>query len=184
MPLTQLDPKSALVVIDLQKGIVGFPLAHPVSEIVANAAALVGAFRQKGLPVVLVNVVGGAPGRTDVGAHTGAFPPDWADLIPELDVQPSDILISKGTLGAFHGTALDMRLRRAGVTQVVLVGIATSIGVEGTARAAHEHGYNVTLVKDAMTDLSAEAHHRSVSIVFPHIGEIADTKDVLAKLGQ
>jgi nicotinamidase-related amidase len=85
--------------------------------------------------------------------------------------------------GAFYGTPLDLHLRRRRVTQIVLCGIATSIGVESTARAAHEHGYNLTLVIDAMTDRSAEAHQNSVERIFPRLGEIGATADVLSRLG-
>ena len=67
MPLTQLDTTPALIVIDLQKGIVGLPTVHPAAEIIGRAAQLARAFRERGLPVVLVNVTGMAPGRTDAG---------------------------------------------------------------------------------------------------------------------
>ena len=72
MPLTKLDT-AALIVIDLQKGIVGLPTVHPTSEITARAAQLARAFRQLGLPVVLVNVTGMAPGRTDAGGPSSRF---------------------------------------------------------------------------------------------------------------
>jgi nicotinamidase-related amidase len=81
--------------------------------------------------------------------------------------------------GAFHGTDLDVQLRRRGVTQIVLAGVATSIGVESTARAAYEHGYNVTLATDAMTDLSADAHQNSLTRIFPRLGETGITNDIL-----
>ena len=95
MPLTQLDPNAALIVIDLQKGIVGLPTVHPAGEIVSRAAQLARAFRERGLPVVLVNVAGAASGRTDAGRPKFFFPPDWAELVPELEQQPGDILVTK-----------------------------------------------------------------------------------------
>jgi nicotinamidase-related amidase len=181
MPLTILDETPALVVIDLQKGIVGLPCAHPIGEVVNRAAELARAFRAHGLPVILVNVAGRAPGRTEV---TFNFSPrsDWVELVPELDRQPSDYLVTKHQIGAFYGTALEQILRRRGVTQVVLAGAATSSGVEATARNAYDHGYNVTLVVDAMTDLSADAHRYSVEAIFPRLGETATTEDVLRAL--
>ncbi len=106
----------------------------------------------------------------------------FLELLPELDRQPSDILVTKYTRGAFHGTGLDMLLRRRGATQIVLVGVATSSGVESTANAAYEHGYNVTLAIDAMTDRSLDAHTYSIERVFPKLGETGTTADVLAKL--
>jgi nicotinamidase-related amidase/predicted MFS family arabinose efflux permease len=181
MPLTKLDDTSALVVIDLQKGIVGLPSAHPVGEIVGRAARLAHAFRERGLPVVLVNVAGRAPGRTEVQLNFTP-PADWTELVPELDRQPTDYTVTKQQIGAFYGTALEQILRRRSVTQVVLAGVATSSGVEATARSAYDHGYNVTLVVDAMTDLSADAHRHSVETIFPRLGETATTDDVLKSL--
>jgi nicotinamidase-related amidase/MFS family permease len=181
MPLTTLDETPALVVIDLQKGIVGLPCAHPMAEIVGRAADLARAFRKHGLPVILVNVAGRAPGRTEV-TFNFTPPADWMELVPELDRQPSDHLVTKHQIGAFYGTALEQILRRRGVTQVVLAGVATGSGVEATARNAYDHGYNVTLVTDAMTDMSGDAHRHSVEVVFPRLGETATTDDVLQAL--
>jgi nicotinamidase-related amidase len=182
MPLTKLDENAALVVIDLQKGICGFPLAHSASEIIARAAQLARTFRQRGLPVVLVNVTGRAPGRTDASMPKFSFPPDWADLAPELECQTGDLLVSKQRVGAFIGTSLDEYLRRRGVTQIFLTGIATSSGVEATARSAYDFGYNVVLVVDAMTDRDTEVHQHSVEKIFPRLGETEMTANVLKAL--
>jgi len=183
MPLTTLDPKSALVVIDLQKGILSIPLAHSTAPVLQNAGRLAKAFRAKDLPVVLVNVAGRAPGRTDEKPSNFTPPADWLDLVPELDAQPSDIRVTKKRWGAFYGTALDLELRGRGITQIVLCGIATSLGVESTARDAYERGYNVALVVDAMTDLGAPAHENSVRYIFPRLGEIATTGGIVELLG-
>jgi nicotinamidase-related amidase len=182
MPLTKLDINSALVVIDLQKGIVGLPTVHPAGEIISRTARLARAFRERDLPVVLVNVTGGAPGRTDAGSPKFSFPADWTDLVPELEQHPEDHTNSKQRWGAFIGTSLDDYLRERGVTQVVLTGVATSIGVESTARSAYDHGYHVVLVVDAMTDLDADAHRHSVEKIFPRLGETAKTDDLLKLL--
>ena len=114
------------------------PTVHPVSEIIGRSAQLARAFRERGLPVVLVNVTGRAPGRTDAGAPKFSFPPDWTELVPELEQQPSDYIVTKQRVGAFIGTSLDETLRQRGVTQVVLTGVATSAGVESTARSAYD----------------------------------------------
>ncbi len=182
MPLTKLDTNTALVVIDLQKGIVEVPMADPAAEIIGRAAQLARAFREHGLPVVLVNVSGRAPGRTDVGHRNFSFQADWTELVPELEQHPGDYLVTKQRVGAFLGTTLDDYLRGRGVTQVVLAGIATSAGVEATARSAYDLGYNVTLVVDAMTDRDAEAHRHSVEKIFPRLGETGTTEGVLALL--
>ena len=179
MPLTKLDTIAALVVIDLQKGIVGLPTVHPAGEIVGRVVQVARSFRECGLPVVFVNVTGGAPGRTDVLPPKFERPPDWAELVPELDRQPGDHLVTKQRWGAFLGTGLHDYLRQRGVTQIVLAGIATSIGVESTARSAYDLGYNVTLVVDAMTDRDADAHRNSIEKIFPRLGETARTDDVM-----
>ena len=185
MPLTQLDPTPALVVIDLQKGLVSLPLAHPIAGILANTAKLARSFRERNLPVVLVNVTGQAPGRTDAGHRNLAdFPPDWADLVPELEQHPTDYLVSKQRIGAFIGTSLDEYLRKRGATQILLTGVATSLGVESTARSAHDHGYHVVFVTDAMTDLDPEKHRHSVEKVFPRLGESDATASVLTLLAR
>ncbi|WP_426439787.1 isochorismatase family protein [Bradyrhizobium genosp. P] len=181
MPLSQLDENPALVVIDMQKGIVGLPTAHPAEQITANNARLARAFRSHGLPVVLVNVAGQAPGRIAV-SHKLQLPPDWAELVPELEQHPDDHRVTKLQWGAFHGTSLDHFLRRRGVTQVVLTGIATSIGVESSARNAHDHGYHVALVVDAMTDMDPVAHQHSVERIFPRLGETTTTAEMLSLL--
>jgi nicotinamidase-related amidase len=182
MPLTKLDDTCALIVIDLQKGIAGMPTVHPFSEIVERSAQLARAFRERDLPVVLVNVSGAAPGRTDAGRPKFSLPADWTELIPELEQHPGDHIVTKQRWGAFLGTDLDDYLRRRGVTQIVLTGVATSIGVESTARSAYDLGYNVTLVVDAMTDRDADAHRHSVEGIFPRLGETAKTDDVLKLL--
>jgi nicotinamidase-related amidase len=173
MPLTKLDDTCALIVIDLQKGILGFPTVHPVGEIIARTAQLARAFRERGLPVVLVNASGMAPGRTDAGMPKFSFPPDWTEFVPELEQHSSDHIVTKQRWGAFLGTTLDDYLRQRGVTQVVITGVATTAGVESTARSAYDLGYNVTLVVDAMTDRDADAHRHGVEKIFPRLGETA-----------
>ncbi len=184
MSLTTLDPKTALIVIDLQRGVVGLPCAHPMETVVANSASLADAFRAQGLPVVLVNVDGAPAGRTERSAAAGgaARPEGWDVLIPELNQQPTDHLVTKRTRGAFTGTDLEQYLKAQGVSQVVITGVATGSGVESTARHAHELGFNVTLAVDAMTDMSAEVHDNSVQRIFPGIGETGTTAEILELL--
>ncbi|MDT0449058.1 isochorismatase family protein [Streptomyces hesseae] len=187
MTATTLDPRAALVLVDLQKGIVALPTTHPAppaDAVVERGARLAAAFRERGLPVVLVRVVGAAPGRSEAPLRSGRPPADFAELVPELGRQDTDIVVTKHTWGAFHATDLDLQLRRRGVTQVVLAGIATGAGVESTARAAHEHGYHVTVATDAVTDPDPEVHRFSVERVLPRLAETDTTDNILALLGR
>jgi|ERR1700677_2832852 nicotinamidase-related amidase len=184
MALTTLDRQTALILIDLQKGIVSLPTAHPTAEVVKHARTLADAFRRQNLPVVLVNVSGGAPGRAEQTRSTQGFPAGWTDLVPELNQQSTDHTVTKQTWGAFSNTGLNEHLKKLGVTQVVIAGVATSIGVESTARQAHEYGYHVTLAIDAMTDMNADAHENSTTRIFPRLGETGTTQEVVALLGK
>jgi len=188
MSVTELDPITALIVVDLQAGVTGIPADPSPETVIAHSVELLRAWREHGLPVVLVNVDSGAPGRTELN-RPGSTPPfarpdGWDQLVPELDAQPADIRVTKKTWGAFHGTGLAETLRDRGVTQVVIAGISTSAGVESTARSAHEHGYHVVLATDAMTDRSPENHEHSVTSVFPRLGETTTTQEVLDALAQ
>jgi nicotinamidase-related amidase len=183
MPLTILDPNTALIVIDLQKGIVNGNFVHPIGEVIDRARALIDVFHAKNLSVVLVNVAGRPPGRTEQGPRGNpSFSEGWTDLLPQLDQQPGDIVVTKRSWGAFATTDLERQLKARGVTQVVVTGVATSVGVEATARQAYEQGFNVTLALDAMTDLREEAHMYSVRNVFPRLGETASTQEIIALL--
>ncbi|MER7408437.1 isochorismatase family protein [Streptomyces sp. NPDC000070] len=185
MTLSTVDAKPALVVIDLQKGILAMPGGDTggLKQVIEHAAELAAAFRSRGLPVALVSILGDAPGRTDVSGPADFTPqPDFADPVDELAPQPGDIRVLRQRWSAFGGTTLHDDLRQAGVTQVVLAGVATSIGVESSARAAHEHGYHVVLATDAMTDMNPDAHRNSIHNIFPRLGETATTTEILDKL--
>lgn len=179
MTVSMLDTKTALLVVDLQKGVVGLPTAHPIDGVIKNAVALTEAFRKHALPVVFINVDGRPPGRTEQPRPHGGFPSGWSDLIAELQRQPGDHIVTKQTWGAFTNTGLGKHLGECGITQVVIAGVATSGGVESTARQAHELGFNVALTIDAMTDTNADAHHNSIARIFPRLGETGTTQQLL-----
>jgi len=173
----------------MQRGIMARPTIHPTTSVLAQVVTLVDAFREHFHPVVLVNVGFsiGAPDmlrpRADVKAPVAEVPADFSELMPELRANDAtDILVTKRQWGAFYGTDLDLQLRRRRVTGIVLCGISTSIGVESTARAAFEHGYNLTFASDAMTDMSAEAHENALTRIFPRIGEVDTTAAIIGKL--
>lgn len=179
--------KTALVVIDLQKGIAGRPGAapHDAATVVANAAKLADAFRENGMPVFLVRVTpspdmkDGLHPEVDEPMTHGARAADWAEIVPEMGPKSGDFVITKRQWGAFYGTELDLQLRRRGITTVVLCGISTNVGVESTARDAYERGYSQIFAEDAMTAHSAEGHAATVRFVFPRIGRVRKTEEVV-----
>jgi len=179
--------RTALVLIDLQKGIVPMPVApHTGAEVIAQAVKLARRFREAKAPVVLVRVTFAADFADAVKAQVDSpmtrreFPAGWDEIVPELGPEPGDIVVTKRNWGAFYGTDLDLHLRRRGITAIVLGGIATNMGVESTARAAHEHGYQLILAEDAMASLSAEHHTFAVTQIFPRLGLVRSTEEILA----
>lgn len=182
MTVTALDPRTALVLIDLQNGVLSMPLAHPREDIVERANTLAAAFRDRGLPVVLVVVDGSPPGRTEAPRFSGTLPPGWTTLVPELLQQPGDLHVVKQSPGAFAHTDLEALLTQRGVTQVVIAGVATGGGVDSTARQAYELGFNVTLAVDAMTDGTIERHEQTIAAVFPRLGETGTAGEILQLL--
>lgn len=183
MSLTTLDEHTALVVIDLLNGVTAMPAQpHSAADVVARTAELAAEFRAHGAPVVLVRVGSPfPPGRVEaqIRRRDGDVPANASEIVADLAGHSEDIVVTKRNWGAFHGTDLDVQLRRRGVTQIVLTGIATSFGVESTARAAHEHGYHVTLAVDAMSDLDAESHEHALTKIFPRLGETGTTAEIL-----
>lgn len=183
------EAKTALVVIDLQRGIASRETApHSAAGVVANAAKLVQAFRAAQLPIVFVRVSFGASGADalkPIVDEAAQFPPPaagWDELVPELGAQQSDIVVTKRNWGAFYGTDLDLQLRRRGVQRIAICGIATHIGVESTARDAYERAYPLLFVEDAMAAMSAEEHAHALRYIFPRMGIIRSTADVTAAL--
>ncbi|MGL6019251.1 MAG: isochorismatase family protein, partial [Gibbsiella quercinecans] len=93
-----------------------------------------------------------------------------------------DILITKRQWGAFYGTELDLQLRRRGIKTLVLGGISTNIGVESTARAAWEHGYELVIAEDMCSAQSAEMHQFAFDHIFPRLARVRSTSEILAAL--
>jgi len=185
-----LDPKTtALILIDLQRGIVARDTKpHTAAEVVERAARLTKRFREAGALVVLVHVAF-APDLSDrlnppADSPTPAtpLPKEWSDIVPQLGSDPRDVLIRKRNWGAFYGTDLDLQLRRRHIRTIVLGGIATNMGVESTARDAYERGYEQVFVEDACATMSEEMHAFTFKNIFPRIGRVRTTEDVLAAL--
>ena len=186
-----LDPNtSALVLIDLQVGIAGTAtVPHAASDVVARAADLAARFRERGALVVLVHVDPGPGGVlyprpiTDAPPRTFNSSPDFAQFVPELAPQPGDVVVTKHQPSAFYATDLEVQLARRGIRTIVLGGISTNVGVEATARAAHERGYEQVFVEDAMSARDVELHRVTVTKFFPTIGRVRQSRDVLTALG-
>lgn len=185
-----LDPRqTALVLIDLQGGILGRQTApHSARDVLARSVRLAERFRSVGGLVVLVRVSFSPDGGdrltppTDDPPPPAATQPGWDEISPDLGRDPKDIVITKRQWGAFYGTQLDLQLRRRGIRTIVIGGIATNFGVESTARNAFERGYGLVFVEDAMAGLSAEAHSFAISTIFPRIGRVRSTEQVMKAL--
>ncbi len=179
--------ETALILIDLQKGIASRPELQPHSgdEVVARSKALAEKFRAAGALVVQVNV-GWSADLADMpsqevdepmGLKPGALPPEWLEFVEGLK-QPGDLVVTKRQWGAFHGTELDLQLRRRGIRRVVVGGIATNIGVESSVRAAWEHGYHVVVAEDLCATMSAEMHAFAFEKIFPRCARVLQSADI------
>jgi len=190
MPVQSLDPRTALVLIDLQKGITALPTVDSADVIVERAAMLARAFRERELPVVRVRVAFSPDGgdvlrsRVDAPPPAATRAPDWADLREEIGTGPHDIIITKRQWDAFFGTELDLQLRRRKMTGIVLAGISTSIGVESTARHARELSYEIAIASDAVTDTVKAAHENSLQRIFPRLGQVDTSAAIIGALGR
>jgi nicotinamidase-related amidase len=187
--ILQIDKAStALVLIDLQHSIVDRQLApYSGQAVVGNCVLMAQEMRTRGGMVVFVRVL--VNDMLDLPADAPlhppgapAMPPDASQLVPEAGVEATDIVITKRQWGAFYGTELDQLLRRRHIKTIILGGIATNFGVESTARAAHDRGYELVFVEDAMTSMSAEAHEFACHNVFRTMGRVRTTGHVIDAL--
>jgi nicotinamidase-related amidase len=180
---------TAIIVIDLQKGITSIPTEpHPPAVVIENSVKILTAARKNNMPVFLVHVTP-SPDLKDVlrpvsvtSTPIFTYNPDWSEFVPELNIHPDDFLITKHQWGSFYGTELDLQLRRRGIHTIILGGITTNFGVESTARSAYELGYNQIFVEDAMSARSKEEHEYPLKYIFPRLGLIRNTQEVLEAL--
>lgn len=183
-----LDPKStAVVMIDLQKAIVTRQVApHSAADVVSRSAALAEAMRASGGTVVYVRVlvtdILSLPADRSNPRPPGPLPPSASELVPEAGFREGDVLITKRQWGAFYGTNLEQQLRRRGIRTIIMTGIATNMGVESTARAAHDQGYELVFAEDAMSSLSTEFHQFSVQNIFPVMGRVRSSAEIIEAL--
>jgi nicotinamidase-related amidase len=189
-PLNINKTKTAIVVIDLQKGITSRETqSYSAKIVIENTTKLLKVFRKNKMSVFLVRVAT-SPDQKDrlnvitdtVWSGGGKMPADWSELVPELEKEDSDFVITKKQWGAFYGTELDLQLRRRKIDTIILCGIATCMGVESTARFANEYGYNQIFAEDAMSSMSKEEHEHTVKKIFPRIGLVRKTEEILKAL--
>jgi nicotinamidase-related amidase len=191
MPLSLAPRTTALVLIDFQKGVLAMPLApRGAPEIIANAAAIATGLARAGGTLVLVHVAFSGnmidrlsqPVDAPMALPPGGLPPDWAEFAPGIADLPADVVIVKRQWGAFHGTELDLQLRRRGIATVILAGVATNFGVESTAREAWQNNYAVIVAEDACASVSAEHHAFSIGKILPRVARVRGTAEILAAL--
>ena len=189
MPLSLDFRTTALVLIDVQKGILSMPLApHGAPEIVKNAAALAHRFGEVGATVVLTHVAfSGADRLTQpvdrpMPMPPGGLPYEWSEFAPEIETMRADVVITKRQWSAFYGTELDLQLRRRGITTIVLGGVVTNFGVESTARDAWQNNYAVIVAEDACTSIDADLHKFSMEKILPRVARVRSTEEILAAL--
>ena len=186
MPVSVIDPSTALVLIDFQRGITALVPREVIVTPATAAARLAAEFRARRMPVILVRTTFAADGgdvprnRVQRAPAVGPFPERPSDFLEELHAEPSDIIVTKRQPGAFHGTDLDLQLRRRHITAIVLGGLLTSYTVETTGRDAYDRGFNVVLASDAMADIDPLDHAHSLESVFPRLGEVDDSRSILA----
>jgi nicotinamidase-related amidase len=182
-----LDPKStAVVLIDLQHSNTARQLApYGSADVVRNAVLLANALHEKGGTVIFVRVLIAELLSLLVDApvpRASSPSPHDSDLVPEPGVQPSDLIVTMRQWGAFYGTDLEQQLRRRRIRTIVLGGIATNLGVESTARAAFDRGYELIFAEDAMSNISSEAHTFAMKNLFPRMGRVRSSEQILTAL--
>lgn len=183
--------RTALVAIDLQKGIVANSTApHASADVVACSRAIADALRAAGGIVVLVTVdfhkgfadALAQPADISSPRSPDGPPADFAEIVPDLGAHDGDLRIVKRQWGAFYGTELDLQMRRRGIDTIILTGIATHMGVESTARSAWEHGYRLIFAEDAMASFTDMLHAFPIAHVFPRLGHVRKANAIVAAI--
>jgi nicotinamidase-related amidase len=189
--LSLTPKKTALVIIDLQQGVAGMNTApYTATGVIANTVRIGQRLKSAGGLIVAVRVAFSADGADRLSQSTdqsmqvppGGFPANWSDLVPDVAGLGADVAITKRQWGAFHGTELDLQLRRRAIDTIILTGIATNFGVEGTGREAWQHGYAVVFAEDAMSAPTAEHHKFAVERIFPRLGRTRSTAEIVAAI--
>ncbi len=182
---------TALIIIDLQEGILNpEPIPFGKMETVMRAAALGRAFGDA-KALIILTVTDFAPGYLDAPKGVAdspwalpkeGLPAGFAALVPEIEVLPATVRITKRQMSAFFGTELDLQLRRRGCDTVVICGVATNLGVEATARTAFDLNYNVVLAADACGSVAPGLHEFAMEKILPRIAQVRLTSEIINAL--
>lgn len=171
--MTIAAARTALIAVDLMPRIVALDMGpHRGADVVARTVELASALRRAGGTVVLVRAE-----RPNVAEQ-----PPGSGFVPEMAPRDNDLVVVKRTIGAFYGTGLADRLRRRGVETVVMAGLATTMGVESTARAAADHGFEVVFAADAMSGMTTAEHEHALAVVMPRFGAVEQSERLLSQL--
>jgi biuret amidohydrolase len=200
--MDSFDPaRTALLVVHMAKGVAGsvdtpfnrlFRQRAEKTGVIGIQARLLDGFRKAKAKVVytLVTYQPGLPGvrpnsplfRTLVGSPTLLQGTPAVEVIDEIAPRPNEAVVRGQAANGFDGTTLDTMLRVAGVDTVVLVGIATDVAVESTARAACDRQYRTIVVSDACQADSDEAHARALNVLQKWFSETPTADEVLSAL--
>ncbi|WP_322081264.1 cysteine hydrolase [Burkholderia sp. BCC1972] len=182
MAITKIDPNSALIAVDLQKGILAMAAPADVERIIANTTELANTFHELGLPVVWVRALGLPNGRVESSPPVGEPRPDFAELHDDLPFKEGDLDIAKRATNAFLSQDLHALLQARGITNVIVIGIALGIGVESTVRAGFDSGYSMTVASDATTDPMPGRAEAVLKFTLPMFSESGTTAEILKAL--
>ena len=106
--------------------------------------------------------------------------PHDREIIAELKPQPQDIVFQKRRPDGFVGTDFDLMLRSNGVKTILISGVATEGGIEGTARSARNLGYDVVILKDCVGSRNRELHELALKLMEQTFFDIATAAEITA----
>jgi nicotinamidase-related amidase len=179
----ELSPNCALLVIDLQIGTTSAASAHPITQVISVATDLATRFRAARCRVVLTVFAGTPAGRTTYADAGSEWPEQSRALVPALRDFGADLVLERRALSAFADLRLHDYLQGEAVSEIVLAGVATSFGIESTARQAYDLGYDVVVATDAITDRSKALHDHSVTTILPVLARLAAAQDLSIATG-
>jgi nicotinamidase-related amidase len=177
-----LEQPTALLVVDIQSGTLSNAQAVSAEIMVKNARLLVDAFHAAARPVIFALSTGTPAVQTAANSGGRRFPDEFAILDPRLGRRDEDIVVKRSAWSAFAQTGLKQSLDTLGVTELVIVGLATTYGIESTVREAADSGIHAVVPIDAISGPIADHHEAALAERFPLLARPCTTADVLAAL--